>query len=117
MNGTAGDMMVPLDEYPVIDASPAVPDAVMNPKESRRNMAPGRKPSQVVPVAESEGTIIGKPGRPAFRIFDRFTNILFDCTRRYGIYGETDIFLHKIGIGIPSGPGGKGFAYIGDRTV
>jgi len=62
---TAGDMMVPLDEYPVIDASSTVLDAVMRLTESRRNMESRRQPFQAVLIADSNGNIVGKLGQLA----------------------------------------------------
>jgi hypothetical protein len=62
---TAGDMMIPLDEYPVVDASATVLDAVMRLSESRRSMESRRQPFQAVLVADGEGKIIGKLGQLA----------------------------------------------------
>jgi CBS domain-containing protein len=62
---TAGDLMVPLQEYPVIGISGTILDAVMRLEESRRNMEPGRQPFQAVLVADEHGTIVGKLGQLA----------------------------------------------------
>ena len=62
---TAGDLMVPLDAYPVVDASATVLDAVVKLAESRRNMEPGRQPFQAVLIADEDGQIIGKLGQLA----------------------------------------------------
>ncbi|MBN2241964.1 MAG: CBS domain-containing protein [Acidobacteria bacterium] len=61
----AGDLMVPLDEYPVVDASTTVLEAVVKLEESRRRMEPGRQPFQAVLVADTDGRIIGKLGQLA----------------------------------------------------
>ena len=55
--------MVPLDEYPVVDASATVLDAVIQLEESRRNMGTGRQPFQAVLIADDRGNIIGKMGQ------------------------------------------------------
>ncbi|MBN2321724.1 MAG: CBS domain-containing protein [Acidobacteria bacterium] len=60
---TAGDLMVPLDEYPVVEESSTVLDALIRLKESRRNMESGRQPFQAVLVADGNGQIIGKLGQ------------------------------------------------------
>ena len=62
---TAGDLMVSLKEYPVIDASATVLDEVNRLGESRRNMESGRQPFQAVLVADGNGSIIGKLGQLA----------------------------------------------------
>jgi hypothetical protein len=62
---TAGDLMVPLREYPVIDISGTILDAVVRLRKSRRNMEPGRQPFQAVLVADENGNIIGKLGQLA----------------------------------------------------
>ena len=64
-NKTAGDLMVPLDEYPVIRVSATVLDAVLLLDESRRKMESGRQPFQAVLVADENGRIIGKLGQLA----------------------------------------------------
>ena len=78
-NKTAGDLMVSLDEYPIIDASASVLDAVMLLDESRRKMDSGRQPFQAVLVSDEKGRIVGKLGQlailkslePSRKIFDR----------------------------------------------
>jgi hypothetical protein len=60
---TAGDLMVPLDEYPIVDASASVLDAVIRLDEFRKRMEPGRQPFQAVLVADKNGSIIGKMGQ------------------------------------------------------
>jgi len=62
---TARDLMVPLDEYPVVDASATILDAVVKLEQSRRNMESGRQPFQAVLVADENGRIIGKIGQLA----------------------------------------------------
>jgi hypothetical protein len=62
---TAGDLMVTLDEYPVIDTSATVLDAVILLHESRQSMESGRQPFQAVLVADEQGHIVGKLGQLA----------------------------------------------------
>ncbi len=62
---TAGDIMVPLDEYPIVDASSTVLDAVIRLDDSRRNTKPGKQPFQAVLVTDDNGNIIGKIGQLA----------------------------------------------------
>lgn len=64
MNATkAGDIMVPLKDYPLVDSSATVLDAVVRLDESRRTMEPGRQPYQAVLVSDSSGAIVGKLGQ------------------------------------------------------
>ena len=60
------DLMVPLNEYPIVDSSATVLDAVIRLDESRRNSEPGRQPNQAVLVADKNGRIVGKIGQLAF---------------------------------------------------
>ncbi len=62
---TAGDLMVPLDEYPVIAESSTVLEAVIRLRESRKRMERERQPYQAVLVADGSGRIIGKLGQLA----------------------------------------------------
>ena len=62
---TARDLMVLLDEYPVVDDSATVLEAVVKLEQSRRRMGAGRQPFQAVLVADSSGRIIGKLGQLA----------------------------------------------------
>jgi len=59
----AKDLMVPLSEYPIIDSSGTILDAVIKLIESRRNSMPGRQPYQAVLVADRNNQIIGKIGQ------------------------------------------------------
>ena len=62
---TAKELMVPLDEYPLVDSQATVLDAVIILDESRRAMEPGRQPYQAVLVADRNGRIVGKLGQLA----------------------------------------------------
>ncbi|MCP4566747.1 MAG: CBS domain-containing protein [FCB group bacterium] len=60
------DIMVPLSEYPIVDSSATVFDAVIRLDESRRSLDPGRQPYQAALVADKSGKIVGKIGQLAF---------------------------------------------------
>jgi hypothetical protein len=57
--------MVPLSEYPMVDASATVLEAVIRLDECRQKMEPGRQPFQAVLVADRDGRIVGKLGQLA----------------------------------------------------
>ncbi|UCC43920.1 MAG: CBS domain-containing protein [Candidatus Zixiibacteriota bacterium] len=61
----ARDLMVPIDQYPIVDSSATVLDAVIRLDKSRRSLEPGRQPYQAVLVADKEGKIVGKLGQLA----------------------------------------------------
>ncbi len=61
----ARDLMVPLEEYPLVDSSATLLDAVVRLDESRRAMDPARQPYQAVLVADETGAIVGKLGQLA----------------------------------------------------
>jgi CBS domain containing-hemolysin-like protein len=56
----AKDLMVPLDEYPVVDDTATVLDAVVSLNKSRRNQTPGQHPHRAVLIADNNGIIVGK---------------------------------------------------------
>jgi len=59
----ARDLMVLLDEYPIVDSSATILDAVTRLEESRRNTVEGKQPFQAVLVADEKGDIVGKVGQ------------------------------------------------------
>jgi len=61
----AADLMVPIGQYPIVDSSATVLDAVIRLDESRCNSDQGRQPYQAVLVADENGMIIGKLGQLA----------------------------------------------------
>ncbi|MBU8934798.1 MAG: CBS domain-containing protein [candidate division Zixibacteria bacterium] len=61
----AGDLMVPIDQYPTVDSSATILDAVIRLAESRFNSDQGRQPYQAVLIADNNGRIIGKLGQLA----------------------------------------------------
>jgi len=80
--------MVPLDEYPIVDASASVLDAVIKLDEFRKNMEPGRQPFQAVLVTDKNGSIIGKIGQLA---------LLKTLEPSRQVYGDEDT-LEKAGV-------------------
>ena len=86
---TAGDLMVPLDEYPVVEESSTVLEAVIRLRESRKKMEGERQPYQAVLVADGTGRIIGKLGQLA---------ILKALEPRSQILADRDT-LDKAGVG------------------
>jgi hypothetical protein len=57
------DIMVPLSEYPIVDASATVLEAVIRLDESRRTAGADRQPYLAVLVADRDGNIVGKLGQ------------------------------------------------------
>jgi len=54
--------MVPLDEYPMVDSSATILDAVIRIDELRQSMVAERHPYQAVLVTDQNGDIVGKMG-------------------------------------------------------
>ena len=61
----AKDLMVPLEQYPIVESTASIMDAVIRLDESRRNTEAGKQPYQAVLVADSHGRIVGKLGQLA----------------------------------------------------
>jgi len=61
----AGDLMVPIDEYPIVDSSATVLEAVIRLDECRRNSESDRQPYQAVLVTDKNRKIVGKLGQLA----------------------------------------------------
>jgi hypothetical protein len=61
----AKELMVPLEEYPIVDSTSSVLDAVIRLVESRQKMETGKQPYQAVLVADKHGRIMGKLGQLA----------------------------------------------------
>jgi len=58
----AGDLMVPIDQYPIVDSTATVLDAVIRLEESRSISDSDKQPYRAVLVADKEGKIVGKLG-------------------------------------------------------
>ena len=61
----AGDLMVSIDQYPIVDSSATVLDAVIRLEESRRISDSDKHPYRAVLVADKKGKIVGKLGQRA----------------------------------------------------
>jgi len=59
----AGDLMVPLSEYPIVESSAKIMEAVIRLDDSRRNTEIGKQPYQAVLVVGKNGQVIGKLGQ------------------------------------------------------
>jgi len=57
------DFLVPLEDYPIVDSSATLLDAVRRLDDARRNIAAGKQPYQAVLVADASGHIVGKLGQ------------------------------------------------------
>ncbi|HOP07475.1 MAG TPA: CBS domain-containing protein [candidate division Zixibacteria bacterium] len=63
---TAEDIMVPIDEYPLVDSEATLWEVAIRLHESRREpVANGKIPYQAVLVADDQGNIVGKVGQMA----------------------------------------------------
>ena len=60
------DLMIPLDEYPVVSPNATLLEAIMAITEAQKKRAPGLQPYRAVLVADRTGKIIGKLGQLAF---------------------------------------------------
>jgi CBS domain-containing protein len=63
---TAGDLMVPLDEYPTVSEQATLADAVAALGQALAHMPAGRAPYRAVLVVSAEGQVIGKLGQLGF---------------------------------------------------
>ncbi|MCP4705966.1 MAG: CBS domain-containing protein [candidate division Zixibacteria bacterium] len=87
----AGDIMIPLCKYPIIDSSATVLDAILKLNKSRCNSESGKQPYQAVLVADKNKRIIGKIGQfailkslePQSRVSDDH-----DALQRAGVSNE-----------------------------
>ncbi len=63
---TVRDLMVPLEEYAVVDPEASLFDAVVALEKAQRALPPGRQPHRAVLVVEPGGKVVGKLGHLAF---------------------------------------------------
>lgn len=85
----AKDIMVPIDQYPIVDSSATVLDAVNCLAESRCNSDPSKQPFQAVLVADKHGDIVGKLGQMA----------LLRALEPQSLVVENQNTLNKAGVG------------------
>lgn len=60
------DLMVPLDEYPVLPRDATLLDALLERDKAHEKLPSGRQPYRAVLVSGQDGNIIGKVGQIAF---------------------------------------------------
>lgn len=60
------DLMVPLDEYPMVDQNSALLDVVKALDDGLERLPPGKQPYRAVLVIDEHGTIVGKIGQLGF---------------------------------------------------
>ena len=60
------DIMVPLENYAVVDSNATIFDALLALKESQKHLKPGQCLHRAVLVKDDEGAIVGKLGHLAF---------------------------------------------------
>ena len=60
------DLMVPLDEYPVVEMNATLLDVVNALDEGQKRLPSGKQPYRAVLVVDDQGKIVGKIGQLAF---------------------------------------------------
>jgi CBS-domain-containing membrane protein len=75
------DLMVPLDQYPVVREGATLSEAVLALEQAQKNLAPGRQPYRAVLVVDDKKRIVGKIGQLA---------LLTALEPRYGIIGNLE---------------------------
>jgi hypothetical protein len=60
------DIMVPLEDYPVVGEDATLADALVALDEAQRRLPPGRQPYRAVLVTDKKGGIVGKLGQLVF---------------------------------------------------
>jgi CBS domain-containing protein len=63
---TVRDLMVPLEEYAVVDPGASLLEAVLALDRAQGTLPPGRQPHRAVLVAGPDGKVVGKLGHLAF---------------------------------------------------
>ncbi len=63
---TAGELMVPLEEYAVVGPDASLLDVVLALEKAQRALPAGRQPHRAVLVVGPEGKVVGKLGHLAF---------------------------------------------------
>jgi CBS domain-containing protein len=78
---TVRDLMVPLDEYPVVDMNAMLLDVVHALDEAQKRLPAGKQPYRAVLVADEQGKVVGKIGQLAF---------LAALEPKYNLLGDRD---------------------------
>lgn len=76
---TVRDVMIPLEEYPVVSATATLADALAALDEAQKRLPPGRQPYRAVLVADENKNVIGKLGQWAF---------LMALEPKYAVHGD-----------------------------
>jgi len=63
---TVRDLMVPLDNYAVVDENATLLQAVLTLDKSQEHLASGKQPHRAILVLDKDGKVIGKIGQLAF---------------------------------------------------
>jgi CBS domain-containing protein len=82
------DLMVPLDEYPVVEEDTTLLDVVRALDEGQKRLPPGKQPYRAVLVVDQDRKIVGKIGQFAF---------LAALEPKYNLLGDLDK-LHTSGL-------------------
>lgn len=85
------DLMVPIDEYAVVDKSATLYDAIVALDDAQKNLPPGRQPYRAVLVIDESKKVIGKIGQLAFlKALEPRYNVLGDMEKlaRAGVSQE-----------------------------
>lgn len=76
------DLMVPIDEYPVVAPETSLLDAIQTLNEAQKNLPPGRQPYRAVLVKDASGKVVGKLGQFAFlKALEPKSGMLSDLSR------------------------------------
>ena len=82
------DVMVPLDEYPVVEENATLLEVVHALDEGQKRLPSGKQPYRAVLVIDQQGKIVGKIGQHAF---------LAALEPKYNLVGDLDR-LHTSGL-------------------
>ena len=78
------DLMVPLDEYPMVKDDATLLDAIDALERAQKNLPPGRQPYRAVLITNLEGKVIGKIGQLALlNALEPKYSVLGDMSRLY----------------------------------
>jgi CBS domain-containing protein len=77
------DLMVPLDEYPVVEMNATLLDVVNALDEGQKRLPAGKQPYRAVLVVDDQGKTVGKIGQLAF---------LAALEPKYNLVGDLDKF-------------------------
>ncbi len=73
------DVMIRLEEYPVVSADATLADALLALEEAQKRLPPGRQPYRAVLVVDRDKRVVGKLGQWAF---------LMALEPKYAVHGD-----------------------------